>query len=103
MATVECKTNFGWARATWETSHQTRDESLRSLFPDCEPYLCVLSSKNWDSTGFLKSPHFGRNWFCLCRAGIGKLSNPVSESELCGPIEPLFLSILRQLRRQAHA
>ncbi len=45
LATIECKTNLGWARDSWKQKHETRSANLKALFPECTTFLCVMSRK----------------------------------------------------------
>ena len=98
LATIECKTNFGWNRNGWQTDHEVRSETLRELCPDCTAYLCVLTQKNWDSTDLQESEKFGTEWFCLCNESVGGLDAPVPESVILTPIEPMFIETLTKLK-----
>jgi hypothetical protein len=97
VATVECKTNLGWKRKAWKEECEARNAALLALFPDCAPYMCVLTQKNWDSEEFLNSPSYGRQWFCLSRVGVGKITDPAND--ILRPIEPMFLAILGRLTK----
>ena len=95
VATVECKTNLGWNRKGWREKCEARNAALLGRFPGCTPYMCVLTQKNWDSTEFLGSPYSGKQWFCLSKVGVGKLTDPAGD--ILHPIEAMFLSILGRL------
>jgi hypothetical protein len=98
LATIECKTNFGWNRNNWQIDHEVRSDTLRELCPDCTTYLCVLTQKNWDSTELRESQKFGTEWFCLCNENVGELESPVPDSAILTPIEPMFIDTLMKLR-----
>jgi hypothetical protein len=100
LATVECKTNLGWAREEWKDQCEKRTAALQGMFPGCTSYLCVLSASNWDTSEFTTSPSFGKHWFCLYRLRPGLITNPVSPTDILTPIEPMFLSILRALQTE---
>lgn len=98
LATIECKTNFGWNRDGWQIDHEVRSETLRELCPDCTTYLCVLTQKNWDSTDLQNSDKFGTEWYCLCNENVGKLETPIPDSAILTPIEPMFIATLNRLK-----
>ncbi len=97
VATVECKTNLGWNRKGWRENCESRCDDLLRLFPDCIPYMCVLTEKNWDSAEFLNSELNGTRWFCLSKFMPRAIDDPADA--IRNPIEPMFLSILELLRR----
>jgi len=99
IATVECKANLGWTRKGWKEQCETRNAALLELFPDCTPYICVLTQKNWNSEEFLHSPYSGKQWFCLSKVGVGKIADPAAD--ILHPIEPMFLAILGRLTKRA--
>ena len=98
LATIECKTNFGWNRHGWQADHVDRSDALRLICPNCTTYLCVLTQKNWDSTELQNSEMFGTEWFCLCNENVGIIETPVPESVILTPIEPMFTNILSKLQ-----
>lgn len=95
IATVECKTNLGWKRNEWKEQCEARNAAFLALIPDCTPYLCVLTQKNWKSEEFLDSPSSGKQWICLSKVGVGMITDPVGD--ILQPIEPMFLDILERL------
>jgi hypothetical protein len=95
VATVECKTNLGWNRKKWKEQCEARNAALLERFPACSPYLCVLTQKNWDSAEFLGSPYCGKQWFCLSKVSVGKITD--SAKDILHPIEGMLLSILGQV------
>lgn len=98
VATVECKTDLGWDRKEWKNKCEKRAEDLGKLFPGVLSFLCVQTSRNWDSSEFEKSPHFGNLWFCLSTVSTGHISDPIADSEILSPIEPMFFDILAKVR-----
>jgi hypothetical protein len=97
VAVVECKIDFGYCRKQWQDRCKSREDALLRDHPDCFPFLCVLQAKNWDSSPFTGSPKFGKTWFCLCQGPLRRLSNPIADSDILSPIEPMFLAVLRRL------
>jgi hypothetical protein len=98
VAAVECKTDFGWSRKYWKENFEQRTKDLEEYAADCASYLCVLSEKGWEPFEFKNSPNFKKRWFCLCNEGPAWVSNPVKDTEILTPIEPMFLDILERLR-----
>ncbi len=90
IATIECKTDFGWSRNRWRDAFQERTRKLQQEFPYCASYLCVLCNKKWDCTE--------KQWFCLSRLYPTRLTNPIKESDILSPIEPMFIDILAKMR-----
>jgi len=101
VATVECKTDFGWKRKTWKADCETRSQDLKSTFPDCTTFLCVLMDKNFDATELISSPLFNKEWYCLSRMPAARLSNPILDSDIFTPIEPMFISVLECVKALA--
>jgi hypothetical protein len=97
VATVECKTNLGWDRKKWKEKCEARNKALRERFPDCLSYICVFTQKNWNFTEFLESPHYGKQWFCLSKVSVGKITDPAKN--ILHPIEEMFLSILGRITK----
>jgi hypothetical protein len=90
IATIECKTDFGWNRNDWQADFLQRTQRLQAVFPGCVSYLCVLSEKSWDSDE--------KQWFCLSKVSPARLTDPIKDSDILAPIEPMFLGMLARLR-----
>ena len=86
VATIECKTDTGWKRNQWQTDFRERSQRLQALFPSCVCYLCVLSDQKWS--------YADEYWVCLSKYSPARLTNPITESDILAPIEPMFLAIL---------
>ena len=99
LATIECKTSFGWNRDGWQIDHESRSDALNELCPECTSYLCVMTQKNWDSTELENSTKFGREWLCLCNENVGKLPAEITSDFILTPIEPMFIETLGKLER----
>jgi hypothetical protein len=97
VATVECKTNLGWNRKGWKDDVLKRTQQMHTSCPGSELFLCVLTRSNWDYSEFEASPERGKQWYCLSAVPVGNISDPVAESDILLPIEPMFLSILAKL------
>jgi hypothetical protein len=98
IATVECKTNLGWSRNEWKKQWKARNAALRKEFPGCSSYLCVFTQKNWNSEEFLNSPECEKQWFCLSKESVGKITDPLNA--ILHPIEPMVLAILARLTKR---
>ena len=53
---------------------------------------------NWDYSEFERSELCGKRWFCLSAVSVGRISDPVADSDILLPIEPMFLDILAKVR-----
>ena len=95
IATVECKANLGWNRNRWRMQCESRSAALVERFSSCKSYLCVLTQSNFNVEEFLSVPCAGIEWVCLCRVGVGKISDPAQD--ILQPIEPMFLDIFGRL------
>lgn len=100
LATIECKTNFGWNRKGWQIAFETRENALKKLFPNCTSYLCIMTKINWDSSELDKSNKLGTSWFCLCNDYIGRLRGAITDENIFTPIEPLFVATLEKLENR---
>jgi hypothetical protein len=98
VAVVECKTNLGWNRKKWKDQIEERTKQIHASCPGSEFYLCVLTRSNWHYLEFECSPHCGKQWFCLSAVSVGRISDPVVDSDVLLPIEPMFLDILAKVR-----
>ncbi len=97
LATVECKTNLGWNRKKWKDQFDQRTEQMRVSCPSSELFLCVLTRSGWDYSEFERSPLYGKQWFCLSTMPVGHISDPIADSNILLPIEPMFLNILEMV------
>lgn len=93
IATIECKTNFGWNRHGWEKYLRERESSVHHLFPFAKCFLVVLTEVNW--SGFGSDPRVGDQLFTLCTVWPTDVSLDRPEASIRNPIEPL----LRQLKQ----
>lgn len=65
LAAIECKTQLGWKRHTWEAEFNEREEKLKEVFPTAKIFLLVMTTCNW--TGFEDDPRTGTQLFCLLK------------------------------------
>lgn len=89
IATVECKTDFGWTRQGWRDAFRARTEKLQTQFPGCASYLCVLFNKDWACKE--------KQWFCLSRHCPTRLGDPIQDTDILTPIEPMFLGLVAKM------
>ena len=47
VSIIECKTQLGWSRTTWQRDFEKREEKLKSDFPEADAYLLVMTGSNW--------------------------------------------------------
>lgn len=95
IATIECKTNFGWNRHGWEEHLRERERRVHHLFPSAKCFVVVLTEVNWP--GFGNDPRVGDQLFTLCKVWPTDVSLDHPGASIRNPIEPLF----RQLKRRA--
>lgn len=93
IATIECKTNFGWNRHGWQKYLRERESSVHDLFPSAKCFLVVLTEVNWP--GFGSDPRVGDQLFTLCKVWPTDVALDRPEASIRNPIEPIF----RQLKR----
>jgi len=43
VAIIECKTQLGWNRPTWEDQYNERDNKLKELYPQARSFLLVMT------------------------------------------------------------
>ena len=88
FAVVECKTQMGWSRLTWERDFHKREASINAETSGVYVAHVVLTSLNWP--GFPPNhPNTGCKWITLSPnwpGGTGKM-------QILHPIEPLLAHI----------
>ncbi len=81
-AIIECKTNLGWKRNSWEDDFVEREKELQKYFPKAKAFLLVLSSKNW--SGFdVADNRVGKQLFAL----LSKRLRKINHAEIAEAIE----------------
>ncbi len=93
LAVIECKTQMGWSRKTWEKEFVAREDSLQKDFPGLRVYHVILTQVNWPGLPE-DHPNTGKKWFCLSRAWPSGERYSVSK-EILNPIEPLLRDFLK--------
>lgn len=88
LAVVECKTQMGWSRLTWERDFHKREANINAEAPGVYVAHVVLTALNWP--GFPPNhPNTGCKWITLSPnwpGGAGKM-------QILHPIEPLLAHI----------
>jgi hypothetical protein len=97
LAAIECKTQLGWHRRSWDSHFQERENKIKESFPMAQIFLVVMSGSNW--SGFGNDARVGQQFFCLLKGGIWltQLSVNYDETVFETRIEKLFEQ-LRNLR-----
>jgi hypothetical protein len=99
--TIECKAQMGWDRLKWLPNLEQRNATLREWAPDCIPFLCVLTKRNWKSGDFFdpakNGDSDGQLWFCM--SDWNYLTEDPFSCILPPPIEQMFLEILKRLQK----
>jgi len=93
VAIIECKTQLGWNRSTWEKDFIKRGKILKQSFPNACAYLLVMTGRNWG--GFTEEKLANGKYFCILKDKwpIELDSHTVSE-EILTPVESLLKKIL---------
>lgn len=92
VAVIECKTQLGWNRDSWETDYLKRKKALRKAFPYAQSFLLVMTPTNW--RGFGRSKKVGREYFVLSKEWPDKVKQDSIERSVITPIEKLFKRIV---------
>lgn len=92
LACIECKTQLGWKRHTWEDQFLEREKKLIAEFTGASTFLVVLTGLNWP--GFGDHDHVASKYFLLLtdvwpdQVDLDRLEDHVGT-----PIEVLFRRI----------
>jgi hypothetical protein len=93
-AIIECKTNLGWKRNSWEQDFIEREKELKQHFPKAKAFLLVLSSNNW--SGFqVGDNRVGKQFFALLSKRLRKINHAEIAEAIENRIEGLFGEILK--------
>lgn len=93
LAMIECKTQSGWARDTWESDFNDRKRKLKAEFPGAQAFLVVLTTRNWP--GFPKdNAKVGVEYYALTNVWPTEIPLDNVEQVIENPIETLFNRIL---------
>jgi hypothetical protein len=91
LAVIECKTQLGWHRHTWNEHFENRENKIKEKFPKAQVFLVVMSGCNW--LGFEEDDkRVGKQLFCLLKDNIWPTHLPAvyTETVLDTPVEKLF-------------
>jgi hypothetical protein len=89
IGAIECKTQLGYQRNSWDNQLQDRATKIRLAFPEAKLFLLVMTSVNWSSFG--DDPRVGTELFCLLNeVWPAFMSKDFDESIILNPIEPLL-------------
>jgi hypothetical protein len=91
VSIIECKTQLGWSRNSWESDFINREKKLKESFPNAKAYLLVMTSSNW--SGFGNNDNVGKKYFTLTNIWPSGIIDNYEDS-IINPIEPLFESIV---------
>jgi hypothetical protein len=94
ISVIECKTQFGWDRNSWETNFKEREKNLKEVKPGAKMFLLVLTGVNWDSNKFQELERYGKDYFCLTSCWPKDLSDPINDNQILTPIENLFKKLI---------
>jgi len=61
-----------------EKAVEARNAALVEKFPACKSFFCVLTEKNWNSAEFFESQYVEKQWFCLSKQGVSKITDPAT-------------------------
>ena len=96
VAIIECKTQLGWNRDSWEKDFCERENKLKKLFPNASAYLIVMTSLNW--SGFGNDKNVGRKYFCLYNVWPTDVDLNKLADYLLNPIEPIICYFIENYR-----
>lgn len=97
LAIIECKTQLGWARDTWESDFDDRKQKLKAEFPDAQAFLVVLTTVSWP--GFPKdNERVGVEYYALTSVWPTEIPLDNVRQVIENPIEPLFKIILNLIK-----
>lgn len=90
VAIIECKTQLGWSRDSWEKDYILREQKLKLEFPNANSYLLAMTENNWG--GFNNHSLLKSNFFSLLDNSTW-ISSYSHSGQILTPIELLFMQI----------
>lgn len=97
IAVVECKTQLGWKRDSWQQDFLKREKAIRKEFRNVKVFFVVLMAENWE--GFEKKDRkTGKQYFVLSEKSPSHLSAEDIDNAIINPIEGLIKQIIRCAR-----
>lgn len=89
ISIIECKTQLGWNRNTWEEDFRKRELKLKTVFSKARAFLVVMTSENWP--GFENADKIGKYYFTLSSVRPIDIDDDNNIDEfILNPIEVLF-------------
>lgn len=89
IATIECKTQLGWGRFSWEEDFNKREIKLKETFPEARTFLVVMTSENWKGIPE-DNKKAGNKYYVLSKIWPTKITDKNFDSIIINPIEDLF-------------
>ena len=90
VAIIECKTQLGWNRDSWEQDYILREQKLKAEFPNANSYLLAMTENNWG--GFKNHALLNGSFFSLLDNNTW-ISSYSHSGQILTPIERLFAHI----------
>ncbi|MBM7453997.1 hypothetical protein JN09_001340 [Acholeplasma morum] len=92
IAIIECKTQLGYNRHSWQEDFQSREQHLKKDFPMAKAFLLVMTARNWkNNNGFANYLERGKKYFVLTDRWPSEIDFNVTNQEyIIDCIEPLF-------------
>ena len=90
VAIIECKTQLGWKRNSWEQDYIFREQKLKAEFPNAKSFLIAMTEHNW--SGFNNHTLLNRSFFSLLDNNTW-ISSYSHSGQILTPIERLFTQI----------
>lgn len=95
VSIIECKTQLGWSRTTWQRDFEKREGKLKSDFPEAEAYLLVMTGSNWG--GFSEEHFCSGKYYCLLKdKWPTEIDINSTFNDIFTPIENLFKLIIKK-------
>lgn len=94
VSIIECKTQLGWNRLTWENDFNKREQKLRKNFPEANAYLLVMTGNNWG--GFSEENILSHKYYCILNdVWPTEIDMESISNNILTPIENLFKEVLK--------
>lgn len=92
VAFVECKTQLGWNRHSWEADFATRQLKIQEDHLGAHGFLVVMTAANWG--GFGETDKLGSQYFVLSSSWPSGLTEDTVKDAIETPIESLFRQVV---------
>lgn len=93
IAIIECKTQLGWSRNSWESQFMDRENKLNEIYPDAKAFLLVMTTVNWnEGNGFSEKFLRGKKYFALSNRWPSEIDF-INEDYIVDRLEELLLQI----------